>query len=371
MGKIKIDGFRMHQHILDEFRYIKDQSFDKPTASAYVVYLTMLKQMHIENNPRGILKEYNLSYWARKLDIPYTSLYGGKKFLEKFHFVKEEIQNDLPVLVLKDVERLNTPEREGVKLNYLLVPHALFDTNILAEFVRTSNPEGIELLLSLFNQFRTSMSNIGMISLDKLKQSRKMSTLKKKLNKKAKDVRKVLEILEALFDIEFEGLSYRKEQVWIKKINFSLKPECVIEDTDEFEVNRLLAKFSQELTYRLDELQIKYKARDKKDIMIAFKQEVVSFLYHLIDEDDNSYKYRDKWLRSFFLNTLDSVVEHIQREKERLGHFKIYTIGGFFRKVFRKQFKNAIKDIPYEYIHDAKIREFQLTGSKPLLSTII
>ncbi|WP_211705217.1 hypothetical protein, partial [Mycobacterium tuberculosis] len=60
MRKVKIDGFKMHQSLLKEFYLLRDQSFERPPASAYVVYLTMLKQLDAEKNQRGILKEYNL-----------------------------------------------------------------------------------------------------------------------------------------------------------------------------------------------------------------------------------------------------------------------------------------------------------------------
>lgn len=261
-NKIRIDGFRMHHAILEEFRFLRDESFERPPASAYVVYMTMLKQLQIEQNQRGMLKEYNLAAWAKKLGISYSTLWGGKKFLEDHHFVKEEIHEGLPVLVLKDVEKYNTPEHNGRVLNYLIIPHALFETNILAELVRTSNPEGIELLLSLLNQFRTGMSFSNTGEVEKIKQERTIKTLKKQLNKNAKGVRKTLSVLEALFFIEFTGVEIRGKQIWIKKASFSLKPECVEENTDEFNVNSLMAKLSKELSYFLDGHQIKYKPRE-------------------------------------------------------------------------------------------------------------
>jgi hypothetical protein len=368
--KVKIDGFRMHQAILNEFRFIRDQSFERPPASAYVVYFTMLKQLHIEDNARGILKEYNLAYWAKKLDIPYSTLYGGKKYLEKYHFVNEEIIDGKPVLVLRDVEKYNTPERKDVSLNYLIIPHALFETNILAEFVRTSNPEGIELLLSLLNQFRTSMSKKNEIHVKHLSQERTMKTLKESLNKNAKGVRRVLSILESIFNIEYIGLTYRGKQIWIQKVKFTLKEECVKENSDEFQVQPLMAKFSQELTYFLDGHKLKYKPRDKKDIMIAFKQEVINKIKYLLDEDQ-SYEYRDKWLKSFFLQSLDSVGEYIQNEINRNGSFKIRTsIGALFRGVFRRRLPDSLKNIPYELLHDAKVREYIITGEVPALQGI-
>jgi hypothetical protein len=277
----------------------------------------------------------------------------------------------LPVLVLKDVEKYNTPEHNGGVLNYLIIPHALFDTNILAEFVRTSNPEGIELLLSLLNQFRTGMSFSKSGEIEKIKQERTMKTLKLQLNKNAKGVRKILTVLEALFFIEFTGIEIRKKQLWIKKASFSLKPECVEESTDEFNVNPLMAKLSKELTYFLDGYQIKYKPRDQIDVMISFKQEVMKKLNYLVDEDDVNFNTRDRFMKSFFLETMDQIGSHIHTEKQRKGSFHFYSIGAFFRMAFRKYLPGALKKIPYELIHNAKIKEYTLTGQVPELNGVI
>jgi hypothetical protein len=368
--KIRIDGFRMHHAILEEFRFLRDQSFERPPASAYVVYMTMLKQLHVEQNQRGMLKEFNLSTWAKKLGISYSTLWGGKKFLEDHHFVKEEIHEGLPVLVLKDVEKYNTPEHGSI-LNYLIIPHALFETNILAEFVRTSNPEGIELLLSLLNQFRTGMSFSKTGEVEKVKQERTMKTLKAQLNKNAKGVRKTLSVLEALFSMEFSGVEIRGKQIWIKKASFSLKPECVEENTDEFNVNPLIAKLSKELTYFLDGHQIKYKPRDQIDVMISFKQEVVKKLNYLMDEEKESFTIRDRFMKNFFLQTMDQIGTHIQTEKERKGTFRFYSIGAFFRMAFRKFLPESLYKIPRTLIFEAKIREFTKTGEVPALHSVI
>ena len=370
-SKMRIDGFRMHHAILEEFRFLRDESFERPPASCYVVYMTMLKQLEVEQNQRGVLKEYNLSAWAKKLGISYSTLWGGKKFLEDHHFVREEIHEGLPVLVLKDVEKYNTPEQNGGVLNYLIIPHGLFETNILAEFVRTSNPEGIELLLSLLNQFRTGMSFSKTGEVEKIKQERTMKTLKSQLNKNAKGVRKTLSVLEALFSIEFTGIEIRGKQLWIKKVSFSLKPECVEENTDEFNVNPLMAKLSKELTYFLDGHQIKYKPRDQIDVMISFKQEVANKLNYLMDDNEKSFTVRDRFMKNFFLETMDQIGTLIHTEKQRKGSFHFYSIGAFFRMAFRKYLPGALKKLPYERLFEAKVREFTITGQEPPLYNLI
>ncbi|WP_223821040.1 hypothetical protein [Bacillus sp. S3] len=361
--KIKIDGFRMHQAILKEFYFIRDQSFERPPASAYVTYLTMLKQLDKENNQRGVLKEYNLSYWAKKLNIPYSSLYSGKKYLEKLSFIKEEIHNGIPVLVLKDIEKLNNPGIEGGKLNYLLIPNALFETNILAEMVRTSNPEGIELLLSLFNQFRTAMSKKESIELTQLRQSRNMSTLKKLLNKNSKKVREILSLLEPLFDIEFDGVEFRGKQIWVRKVYITLKEECVKEQSaEQFKIDHLTAMLSHELTYFLDGNQIKYKARDQFDIMFSFKQEVYDKLKII---KDNSVFNLEKSAKRYFLKCMDDIGGYLHEQRARLTTFKIFSLGALFRKVFRNNFEPFIRKIPYAIIHEAKVDYYGKTGAFP------
>lgn len=360
--KIKINGFRMHQAILKEFYMIRDQSFERPPASAYVTYLTMLKQLELEKNQRGMLKEYNLSYWAKTLKIPYGSLYSGMRYLEKYHFVKEEIHNGYPVLVLKDIEQLNNPVAEG-ELNYLLIPHALFETNILAEAVRTKNPEAIELIFSLLNQFRTAMSKKDTIDIQSLRQSRIMGTLKKQLNKNAKKVREILSFLESLFDIEYEGITYRGKQLWVRKVWITLKESCVKEQhSEEFKVDHLTAMLSHELTYFLDGLKIKYRPRDQFDVMISFKQEVYDKLK--VIKDGEGF-YLEKSAKRYFLECMDNLGDYIRIQRKEHKTFRIHSLGAFFRKAFRNYLTPFLKKIPYEIVHEAKIAHFRLTGEYP------
>ncbi|WP_445491571.1 hypothetical protein [Niallia sp. 03133] len=356
-NKMMIDGFRMHQSILNEFRFMRDESFSRPPASSYVVYLTMLKQLDVENNSRGILREYNLAHWSKKLNISYSTLYSGKCWLEKYHFIKNTVDAaGMPVTVMKDVEKYNKPE-EGHELNYLLIPHALLETNILAEFVRTSNPEGIELLFSLLNQFRTGLSKMEGDSFEAVKMSRTMKTLKEQLNKNAKGVRQILSVLESLFNVQFDGISFRGKQMWIRKVWISLKPECVVEKTDEFQVDQLMAMLSHELTYFLDGLRIKYKPRDQRDVMIAFNQEVIGALKYLKDERNTSFQ-RDQFIKNYFIACIDKIEEQYHEKKKEKPTYKWHSIGAVFRIFFRNHLKATLEKIPYGIVHDAKVEAF-------------
>ncbi|MFS8652353.1 MAG: hypothetical protein FWJ66_10620 [Caldibacillus sp.] len=367
-SKVKIAGFRMHQHLLEQIRFVNEGS-ERFTASAYAVYLSMLYQLHIEKNARGILKEFNLAEWARKLNIPYSTMYDGFKFLERKKFFEERIQNGMPVLVLRDIEDLNNPKRFRFKrigqkkgtpvMNYLIVPFALFKTTVFADLVHHSCPEGFELILSLLNQFRTHMSKKNKVDIKQLKQDRLMSTLKKKLGKSsAKSVRAVLDMLRPIFDIEFEGVQIRGNQIHIEKVWFQMRPECVQEENvEDFNIKQLTALLSHELNYFLDGHKIKYKPKDQISIIFAFKQEVYNRLKFI--DGENGFDLIPK-LREYFLVCMDDVAEYLQTKKK-----EIHNLGAFFRKVFRNNLPKIVNEIPYGVRFDAKVNYFRETGEFP------
>lgn len=373
---VKMDGFRFPHQLLEDLRSFQTEMNIQVPASSYAVLLAVLKQIHVEKNAQGKMQEFNLAEWSRKLGVAYSTLHSGRIFLEKHGFLYEEtLANGLPVWVLHNYREYTTPElREGQDLNYFLVPHTLLDTNIVSQFVRTSNPEAFELMFSLFNQFRH-----GIAKLDKkeevslLSQERKMSTLKSKLGKRAKAVREVLAVLQPLFEMEFIGIQFRGSQLWIQKVVFRLKLECVKENTDEFFINPLLAHFQENTQYILDGLKLRYKSRDMFDIMISFKQEVLDILKHLTDESGGDYKYtyRDGWLETFFYRCLGRFEQHIKQQQEERGRFIFRSsIGAYFRTIYRRELPHALKTIPYELLHEAKYKQYLATGEFPALQII-
>ncbi|QOR65785.1 hypothetical protein IM538_18545 [Cytobacillus suaedae] len=360
--KQSIHGFSFHQAFLKEFDFLKKESYRRPTASALACFLTLLAQRDHENNPRGVLREYRLREWAEKTNINYSSLHGGLEWLYEHHFVKDVILEDgTHALLIRDWEKHTNIERSGESLNYFRVPYALFETDFLAEAVRTSNPESIELLCRLLNQFRTAL---GHNSNATLSQTYNMSTLKKQLNKNAKGVRRVLSIFESLISVEYIGLSYRKHQVWINQVKFTLKPECVTEQSDEFEVSSLMQKFNQELVHFLDAYHISYKARDQKQVMISFKQEIFHHLRYV------EKTQRDTWLRRFFVSSLHRIEAQMKKVAAETGTFTFRSIGAYFRITFRNLFKEELPALAENYralFHDAFFEEYKQTNTVPSL----
>lgn len=372
---IKMDGFRFPHQLLEDLRSFQDLNGIQIPASAYAVLLSVLKQIDIEKNSKGKVQEFNLAAWARKLDIAYSSLHHGRVFLETHGFLYEETQNGIPFWVLKNYQAYNTPELpKGADLNYFLVPHTLLETSIVAEFVRTANPEAFELMFSLFNQFRHGIANLGQKEeLHLLTHERNMSTLKTKLGKRAKGVREVLATLQPIFEMEFSGLEFRGKQLWIHKVIFRLKPDCVKENTDEFNVEPLIAKFQENTVYILDGLKLRHRPRDLFDIMISFKQEVINIVQYMTDLEKGEYQYtyRDGWLESFFYQCLSNFEQHIRKQQQagRKITFRS-SIGAYFRTIFRRELPFALKTIPTEILHEAKYNEYIRTGQTPALQLI-
>lgn len=370
---VKIDGFRFPHQLLEDFRSFQADTGIQVPASAYAVLLSVLKQIDIEKNGKGQVQEFNLAAWGRQLDITYSSLHAGRVFLETHGFLHEEIlPSGIPVWVINNFQSYNTPELpNGQDLNYFLVPHTLLDTNIVAEFVRTSNPKAFELMFSLFNQFRHGIAKLEKKDeLTLLTQERNISTLKEKLGKRAKAVREVLATLQPIFDIQFIGTEFRGKQIWIRKVLFQLKPECVKENTDEFFVEPLLAQFQENTLYILDGLKLRYRPRDLFDIMLSFKQEVLEIIKYVTNTDKGEYQYsyRDGWIESFFYRCLTKFEEHIrkQREEGRIFTFRS-SMGAYFRTIFRRELPTAIKTIPNDILHVAKYNEYIATGEVPEL----
>ncbi|MFD1739516.1 hypothetical protein ACFSCX_23830 [Bacillus salitolerans] len=374
--RVRIYGFKFPQNLLEYLRNYQTEHNLQIPASAYAALLIMLKQIHREKSSQGKVQELSLPSNARECRLTYSTLHIGFKFLLKHGIIQEEVNIDgKDVYYLPHYEQSCSSEQPE-DLNYFLIPHSLFETNILAELVRTSNSKSFELLFSLLTQFRHGVATIDHTNkIDELKQVRNMSTLKQQLGKRSKGVREALEMLEPLFYIEFVGLKYRGTQVWVHQVHFSLKPECVIENSDAFEVYPLVAEFSKETERILTDLNIRYKPRDLFDIMISFKQEVIEVLKYIAKNDGEhaNYSARDSWIESYFYRCLGNFENKIRDQYEERPDFTFTkSIGAYFRTVFRNNLKAFVERvIPVEMIRTANMREFVEAGRVPVLHEVL
>lgn len=376
---VEIDGFIFPQGLYKQLQLMNEKKYGvKAAASAVLLHLLSTCDQ------RGFLRGHAISDSSNALGIPYSTVYGGFMFLMEYHFVEERIINGESVYVIADYEAYMNPEsrrfgeandrihfsEDSSGLNYFKVPHAIFETNIIAELVRTSNGRGMMQLLSLLNSLRVVLhekqkkhSN-GSLNLETVSITINMNTLKSKLHKKAKGVREYLDILSSLFNIKSKGLQIRGQQIWIRQYEISLRQECIREKEDAFEIKPLMAKFEKELTYFLDGINVRHRSKDLLDVMISFKQEVIPLVKYVKDEESEDYRLRDRWLKEYFMATLEQIQGYIQQLQEQ--NRKVGSIGAVFRIFFRNNLKQRLVELPYHLLHRARYNEFLEKRIPPL-----
>ncbi|MFE8701193.1 hypothetical protein ACFYKX_11360 [Cytobacillus sp. FJAT-54145] len=368
LQNFKINGYKFPQGLKEKFEAVKKNCGIQITSTAYATFLTILFQRSKENNPKGIVKEYRLTDWESKSGVKYDSLHAGLEWLMDHQFI-EEMENPHGrnrVFRITDWEKYDTPERTKENPNYFRVPYTLFETDFLAEAVRTSNPTMIELLFNLLNQFRVKIKDCKTRKqVDAMDTEFNMNTLKQMLRKKAVDVRAVLTYFESFFGVEFLHVHTRGLQLWVKKIKFTLKYDCVKENTDEFELSPLQQKLHEELVHFLDYSNMKYRPVDVKQVMVSFKQEVMKHMTRAKSED-GSYLERDRIIKDFFIRTLDEINERIHKVTRSGGIFHVRTIGNYFRKAFRERYDHNAGFTKEEHalLGNGRTAEYEATGTK-------
>lgn len=368
---VKIYGFPFPQQLLEDIRNYQIKHDVTFPASAYAALICVLKQIHEEGTQLGEVQDFNLAKYSKKLDIAYSTLYTGLKFLERHGFVYDAFNRaGNSVYVLHNYVKYQGQKAEN--RNYFNVPHSLFETNIMAELVRTSNARVFELMFSLLTQFRHGVAKVSELGkVEEIVYPRTMSTLKKELGKRSKGVRDAITLLEPLFNIRYVGLTFRKEQKWIKKIEFTLKPNTVVENTDAFEVNPLVNELQGTTESLFDEIGLSYKSRDLKDIMVSLKHEVIDVLKYVTKDDDEfkDFSERDSYIQSFYYSSLRYFRNHLDKlQRQKVTFHFSKSIGAYFRTIFRNSIIPFIKEhIPGHLIKEANMKEFMATGKTPLV----
>jgi hypothetical protein len=320
----KVDGFRFNTQLFDRMKACMMPS------SSWVVYLTLLSEV----DQKGIIQDYSLSEWASTLNISYNTLYKGFRLLVDCHFVTEVIINDLPYLKINEYEELNRSftvpsDTSGKKsLNYFKVPRSIFDKGILKELVRSNHVRGITFIFTLLNRFRVAIKNGNTQAVLPYL----MPTLKRELKKReAKSVREYMELLADLFEVEAVGVEIRKNQVRVEKYIIKLRNEHIVEP-EIFNFKQLLAKYGESLSDFLYTHGFRHSKKDTRDILIAFRQEVLNRVIYFEEEKGQVL------LRDIFLSSLHG----IEKQKKQVPDFSIKTLGAYFRTTFRTWTKSIV-----------------------------
>ncbi|MGT8956887.1 hypothetical protein [Bacillus cereus] len=364
---LNIHGVKFFDGLLNIVK-LENERKELPS-SALATYILL----HFECNDIGMLpREFQIMDLAKKSGIPYTTIYTGFQVCLERRLIKETPVGNRTVYEIVDYALYNNTTAEtvnmtGTSLSYFRIPFHLIQTTIMSSLVKARDNRGIIFLLDLINTFSRK---VGMEhykhKIDEFQITRKMSFLKKRLNRNAKKVRHYIEIINPI--VQFTAIdskekksnktritSVRKQvkQIIIEKFNVVFSSNCVIEN-DKKELHRSVAKCRKEAVSRLKHMGQALRKKDKENIMTAFRQEIVDIAIYL------PTKQKQSELLIYAMTYALDQVESCMKQQE------IFSIPAFMRVQFRETwmyFKE--KSLSVEERHDAMITYFKQNGVYP------
>ncbi|HHB1656458.1 TPA: hypothetical protein ACOQ0H_005753 [Bacillus cereus] len=364
---LNIHGVKFFDGLLNIVK-LENERKELPS-SALATYILL----HFECNDIGMLpREFQIMDLAKKSGIPYTTIYTGFQVCLERRLIKETPVGNRTVYEIVDYALYNNTTAEtvnmtGTSLSYFRIPFHLIQTTIMSSLVKARDNRGIIFLLDLINTFSRK---VGMEhykhKIDEFQITRKMSFLKKRLNRNAKKVRHYIEIINPI--VQFTAIdskekksnktritSVRKQvkQIIIEKFNVVFSSNCVIEN-DKKELHRQVAKCRKEAVSRLKHMGQALRKKDKENIMTAFRQEIVDIAIYL------PTKQKQSELLIYAMTYALDQVESCMKQQE------IFSIPAFMRVQFRETwmyFKE--KSLSVEERHDAMITYFKQNGVYP------
>lgn len=363
----KVHGVKFFDGLLNIVK-LENERKELPS-SALATYILL----HFECNDIGMLpREFQIMDLAKKSGIPYTTIYTGFQVCLERRLVKETPVGNRTVYEIVDYALYNhttaeTANMTGISLSYFRIPFHLIQTTIMSSLVKARDNRGIIFLLDIINTFSRK---VGMEhykhKIEEFQITRKMSSLKKRLNRNAKKVRQYLEIINSI--VKFTAIdskekksnetritSVRKhvKQIIIEKFNVVFSSSCLIQN-DKKELHRPVAKCRKEAVSRLKHMGQALRKKDKENIMTAFRQEIVDIAIYL------PTKQKQSELLIYAMTYALDQVESCLKEQE------IFSIPAFMRVKFRESwigFKE--KNLSTGEKHDAMINYHKKNGVYP------
>lgn len=363
----KVHGVKFFDGLLNIVK-LENERKELPS-SALATYILL----HFECNDIGMLpREFQIMDLAKKSGIPYTTIYTGFQVCLERRLVKETPVGNRTVYEVVDYSLYNhtaaeTTKTTDISLSYFRIPFHLIQTTILSSLVKARDNRGIMFLLELINTFSRK---IGMEhykhQIQEFEITRRMAFLKEKLNRNAKKVRQYIEILKPI--VQFTAIDSKEKkssdsriarvrkqvkQVIIEKFNVVFSSNCVIEN-DKKDLHRPVAKCRKEAVSRLKYMGQSLRKKDRENMMIAFKQEIVDIAAYMPTK-----KKQNELLITAMTYALDQV-ENYTKEQE------IFSIPAFMRVQFREFWTDFTeKSLSVEERHDVMMNYYNQNGAYP------
>ncbi|MGE6313653.1 hypothetical protein ACQKD6_24960 [Bacillus cereus] len=363
----KVHGVKFFDGLLNIVK-LENERKELPS-SALATYILL----HFECNDIGMLpREFQIMDLAKKSGIPYTTIYTGFQVCLERRLVKETPVGNRTVYEVVDYALYNhtaaeTTKTTDISLSYFRIPFHLIQTTILSSLVKARDNRGIMFLLELINTFSRK---IGMEhykhQIQEFEITRRMAFLKDKLNRNAKKVRQYIEILKPI--VQFTAIDSKEKkssdsriarvreqvkQVIIEKFNVVFSSNCVIEN-DKKDLHRPVAKCRKEAVSRLKYMGQSLRKKDRENMMIAFKQEIVDIAAYMPTKEK-----QNELLITAMTYALDQV-ENYTKEQE------IFSIPAFMRVQFRESWTDFTeKSLSVEERHDVMMNYYNQNGAYP------
>ncbi|QWI46984.1 hypothetical protein [Bacillus mycoides] len=363
----KVHGVKFFDGLLNIVK-LENERKELPS-SALATYILL----HFECNDIGMLpREFQIMDLAKKSGIPYTTIYTGFQVCLERRLVKETPVGNRTVYEVVDYALYNhtaaeTTKTTDISLSYFRIPFHLIQTTILSSLVKARDNRGIMFLLGLINTFSRK---IGMEhykhQIQEFEITRRMDFLKDKLNRNAKKVRQYIEIVKPI--VQFTAIDSKEKkssdsriarvrkqvkQVIIEKFNVVFSLNCVIEN-DKKDLHRPVAKCRKEAVSRLKYMGQSLRKKDRENMMIAFKQEIVDAAAYMPTKEK-----QNELLITAMTYALDQV-ENYTKEQE------IFSIPAFMRVQFRESWSNFTeKSLSVEERNDVMMNYYNQNGAYP------
>ncbi|MBK5469278.1 hypothetical protein JFU54_01475 [Bacillus sp. TH19] len=360
----KVHGVKFFDGLLNIVK-LENERKELPS-SALATYILL----HFECNDIGMLpREFQIMDLAKKSGIPYTTIYTGFQVCLEHRLVKETPVGNRTVYEVVDYALYNhtAAKTTDISLSYFRIPFHLIQTTILSSLVKARDNRGIMFLLELINTFSRK---IGMEhykhQIQEFEITRRMAFLKDKLNRNAKKVRQYIEILKPI--VQFTAIDSKEKkssdsriarvrkqvkQVIIEKFNVVFFSNCVMEN-DKKDLHRPVAKCRKEAVSRLKYMGQSLRKKDRENMIIAFKQEIVDIAAYMPTK-----KKQNELLITAMTYALDQV-ENYTKEQE------IFSIPAFMRVQFREFWTDFTeKSLSVEERHDVMMNYYNQNGAYP------
>lgn len=352
--KYKLQGIKFFKGALDNIAVLRNtKSYSNPiTTSEIIIYMIAHKlcddmgRIHAFTTEKDVSERKKFSYVhiADTYGIKYETVKSAFDKLEKRSLLKINICDNEIYYEITNYAYWNNGYDNNEKLNYFIVPTALFESDIFPKLITHRFHNGAYELLKLCEHFtrQIGLNHKNTEDLSRVTATRNLSYYKKALGtNKSQRVRQFLDIINHVFISEKVGLVEKIDkvhsitQLWIHQFKITMNKSCYVENI----LNENVALHKKAIKDM--EFQIKHNPklsfinwRDQRDINASISR-MINIAKYLGDDRELMIKH---------------VLQYVYAAFDEFDKFEIKSIGAYFNTLF----SNAWKEFAKIYLNNSK-----------------